>query len=193
MDIIFINPNCLVNMLKKSGIRLGIIEYSKYYVNSIENDIIKIGTDIYDIEKLEKAIKDINKYFGVKYSRFIINYLDFQKSNNYLTKFINSLKLNFNLNKVKGSKYYLTINQNILEDKIDINLYTLLNANLFYNDNNYLVINEESTLSMFSGKKSTKIIDIKDKDNILDIIKYMIRFNAIKGRVDLESRLKRIL
>ena len=55
MDIIFINPNCLADLLIKSGYRVAIIEYSDKYIEYKDN--IKIGTDIYDNKKLLEAIK----------------------------------------------------------------------------------------------------------------------------------------
>ena len=192
MDIIFINPNCLVDILKKSSINLGIIEYSEVYYYKVEDNMVKVGTDIYDFIKLEEAIEFINKYFRIKCNRFLINYLDFERSGDYFKKIIDSLKLNFNINRIFGDKYYLTINQDILDNKIDKNLYTLLNSNLFYKDNTYLVINEKCTIDMLYGKSNERI-DIKDKNDIIDIIKQMMFYTAIYGRIELENRIKRIL
>ena len=192
MDIIFINPNCLVDILKKSCINLGIIEYSDVYYYKVEDNMVKVGTDIYDFIKLEEAIEFINKYFRIKCNRFLINYLDFERSGDYFKKIIDSLKLNFNINRIFGDKYYLTINQDILDNKIDKNLYTLLNSNLFYKDNTYLVINEKCTIDMLYGKSNERI-DIKDKNDIIDIIKQMMFYTAIYGRIELENRIKRIL
>lgn len=190
MDIIFINPNCLADLLIKSGYRVAIIEYSDEYIEDKDNNI-KIGTDIYDNKKLLEAISNINSYFGTKCYRFLINYLDITKTNNYYKKIVNILKLQYNISKVKGEKYFLTSNKNILLDRVDQTIYSLINSKIF-NLYNCLIINEKSTLDMINNDFDT-IIDIKDKKDILDILKYILRYETINGKIELEPRIKRIL
>ena len=116
MDIIFINPNCLADLLIKSGYRVGIVEYSDKYEEDKDNNI-KIGTDIYDNKKLLEAIDNINRYFGTKCHRFLINYLDITKTNNYYKKIVNILKLQYNISKVKGEKYFLTSSLSLIKER----------------------------------------------------------------------------
>jgi hypothetical protein len=189
MDIIFINPNCLADLLIKSGYRVAIIEYSDKYVEDKDN--IKIGTDIYNTNKLLDAIDKINRYLGVKCHRFLINYLDITKTNNYYKKIINILKLQYNISKVKGGKYFLTSNKNILVEKLDQTIYSLINSKIF-NSYNCLIINEKSTLDMINYDYDSNV-DIKDKKDIIDVLKYMLRYECINGKIELESRIKRIL
>ena len=190
MDIIFINPNCLADLLIKSGYRVAIIEYSDKYIEYKDNNI-KIGTDIYDNKKLLEAIDKINRYFGTKCHRFLINYLDITNTNNYYKKIVNILKLQYNISKVKGDKYFLTSNKNVLLDRLDQTIYSLINSKIF-NLYNCLVINEKSTLDMLNYNYDSTI-DNKDKKDILDVLKYMLRYKSINGKIELEPRIKRIL
>lgn len=189
MDIIFINPNCLAELLIKSGYRVGIIEYSDKYIEDKDN--IKVGTDIYDNKKLLEAINNINSFFGVKCHRFFINYLDITRTNNYYKKIVNILKLQYNISKVKGEKYFLTSNKNIFLERVDQTIYSLINSKIF-NLYNCLVINEKSTLDMLNYDLDSNI-DNKDKKDILDVLKYMLRYESINGKIELEPRIKRIL
>ena len=190
MDIIFINPNCLVDLLIKSGCRVATIEYSDNYIENMD-DNIKIGTDIYDNVKLIEAINNINKYLGKKCHRFFINYLDITNTNNNYIKIINILKLQYNISKVIGEKFFLTSNKNIVVEKIDKTIYSFINSKTF-NLYNCLIINEKSTLDMLNYNYNSDI-DLKDKNDIIDIIKYMLRYKSINGKIELEYRIKRIL
>ena len=68
----------------------------------------------------------------------------------------------------------------------------MVNSNFYYMDSNYLVITEKLTMDMIVNDNNSKIDKI-DKKDILDVIKHMIQYKNFNGKIELESREKRIL
>ena len=194
MNLIIINPDCILEKIIDSNNEVGVIEYSKVELIEAEENFIKIKTDIFNLNNLGNAIMKINNYFGKKCDRFLISYMNLIDLELVYDKIVKVLNFNFNINKLcKGvDQYYITVDDNILENRIDRNIFKLVNSNFYYMDSNYLVITEKLTMDMIVNDNNSKIDKI-DKKDILDVIKHMIQYKNFNGKIELESREKRIL